>query len=228
MTRDNYFDFNEASEPYRSLGNKLGAAVEDAAALTASTDDRFERVLAALRVARLAVARIIERDAASPEATAALIDITEGVAEAQKIVAENKPRLAGRPTDHERQAYAVVAFEWLQQLRKGKLDRDTALKAVAACIPSDMLQKRDLVQLAPVAQLEAWLDAFGRARNLDRKRAMANARGSLFDDFYREWREPLGRTSRGDLAYSYIIKRHDHLDASPTTVIEWLRNALSK
>ncbi|MBA2587195.1 MAG: hypothetical protein H0U98_01065 [Alphaproteobacteria bacterium] len=229
MTRDNPLDFNDASEPFRCLGDKVDIAVEDAAEVIGSTNDKTEHALAGLRVARLAMARIANRDASTPQVTAALLDIMEALAEAETIVKASRPLNVGREREPlEPQACAVVAFEWLQKLNNLPLDRQSAFSLVAAAIPADLLQAKPGQygrRLTPAEQLDAWRDAFGRKHNAPQRAALANVRLGM-SEFYRCWHEPVGTLPNGAIKYSADWKQSDHLDLSSQQVLEWLREAL--
>lgn len=232
MTRDNPFDFNNASEPYRCLGDATGVAVEDAANDIAGAADEFERGLAALRGARRVFSQIAKRFASTPEATMALMDIMEALSDTEGVVHKARPPLRGRPPSDQtylaRQAQAVFAVEWLQNLRKEPLDRGAALLAVATHLAGGGRPVAEYRAREEIPTIEGWLDTFSRTnRNDNQRRALANVRNSVWEQFFRTWREPVRELPSGEIEYSTEWHEHDYLDMTSAAVIEWLRKDIS-
>lgn len=218
-------DFN-AIRTFADLSMEAGNSLSKAEASGSEVD--------ALNAARFVLPELAEKGAA-PHQTAAGIAVVCAVLgrleHALRATEEERENTTGgrplSPRQLDFSARAVFAVKWLQELKLEPASREDALAAVEAIIPVHMRSVYNHHKRSPAEQLAAWIDAFSRAGDARRQRALANAAWDADQAFLHcEREETEKKTEGGPPSYGELITRDMH-DATRGDVLAWVREALN-
>ncbi|HXJ02768.1 MAG TPA: hypothetical protein VNH44_16225 [Micropepsaceae bacterium] len=240
MTDDKSKSFTWLTFP-AFLGREAGDLVGDTAEWLRYDPDSPKAREAAVRSARLAIPKLLARTDAPAGAAEAFAVICAALEKAERDIRNTpRPKKTGKRAareDREFQGRAVLAVEWLTQLKEAPMTLNAARATVAPLIPDRMLTYRGKKYSGDV-RLAAWHDAFSQARadrNPENQRILHALRFERDDAWRRSWREPLVdyrgvavRDMDGMIVYSDEWFERDETDASPADVLAWLKGKKDK